>query len=77
MSGTIFLATEAFKNDEGCFLFPNILPNISRGKGNQTIKFGELMEYNMRNIFLKNHTQDAVEKLSSDPFLEKQNCTHL
>ena len=55
MSGTIFLATEAFKNDEGCFLFSNMLPNISRGKGNQTIKFGELMQCNMRNIFFKNH----------------------
>ena len=29
------------------------LPNISRSKGNQTIKFGQLTEYNMRNIFLE------------------------
>ena len=28
----------------------NILPNISRRKGNLTMKFGQLMEYNMRNI---------------------------
>ena len=28
----------------------HILPNISRSKGNQTIKFGQLIEYNMRNI---------------------------
>ena len=27
------------------------LPNISRSKGNQTMKFGQLIEYNMRNIF--------------------------
>ena len=27
-----------------------ILPNISRSKGNQTMKLGELIEYNMRNI---------------------------
>ena len=26
-----------------------ILPNISRNKGNQTMKFGQLVEYNMRN----------------------------
>ena len=26
-----------------------ILPNISRGKCNQTMKFGQLIEYNMRN----------------------------
>ena len=26
----------------------HILPNISRSKGNQSIKFGQLTEYNMR-----------------------------
>ena len=31
----------------------HILPNISRRKGNQTTKFGQLIEYNMRNIFLE------------------------
>ena len=31
----------------------HILPNISRRKGNQTMKFGQLIEYNMRNIFLE------------------------
>ena len=29
------------------------LPNISGSKGNKTMKFGQLKEYNMRNIFLK------------------------
>ena len=31
----------------------HILTNISRSKGNQTIKFGQLIEYNMKNIFLQ------------------------
>ena len=31
----------------------HILPNISRRKGNQTTKFGQLIEYNMINIFLE------------------------
>ena len=31
----------------------HILPNISQSKGNQTIKFGQLIEYNQRNIFLQ------------------------
>ena len=31
---------------------------ISRSKGNQTMKFGQLMEYNMRSTFLKNHIQN-------------------
>ena len=34
------------------------------------MKFGRLIEYNMRNIFLENHTQNGVEKLVPDPFLE-------
>ena len=29
----------------------HILTNISRGKGNQTMKFGQLLEYKMSNIF--------------------------
>ena len=29
-----------------------LLSNISRGKANQTIKFGQIIEYNKRNIFL-------------------------
>ena len=31
----------------------HILPIISKSKGNQTIKFGQLIEYNMRNIFVE------------------------
>ena len=27
-----------------------IFPNISRNKGNETVKFGQLIEYNIRNI---------------------------
>ena len=30
-----------------------ILPNISQSKGNQTMKFGQLIEYNKGNIFLQ------------------------
>ena len=32
----------------------HILPNISRSKGNQTLKIGQLLEYNTRKIFLGN-----------------------
>ena len=31
------------------------LLNISRSKDRQMIKFGQFLEYNMRNIFLKNY----------------------
>ena len=30
-----------------------IWPNISRNKDNQTMKFGQLIECNMKNIFLE------------------------
>ena len=30
-----------------------ILPDISKRKGNQTMKFGQSIEYNVRNIFLR------------------------
>ena len=33
--------------------FNTQLPNISRSKGNQAMKFGQLIEYNMINIFLE------------------------
>ena len=31
----------------------HILPNISQSKGNQTMKFGQLIEYNKRNNFFQ------------------------
>ena len=31
----------------------HILSNISRSKGNQAMKLGQLIEYNKRNIFLQ------------------------
>ena len=30
----------------------HILPNISKGIGNQRMKFGQLGKYNMKNIFI-------------------------
>ena len=32
--------------------------------------FGQLIESNMRNNFLKNYAQNVVEKLVADPFLK-------
>ena len=49
----------------------HILPNISRSKGNQTMKLGQLTDYNMRNNL--NHTQHVVEKLFQNPSLKNQN----
>ena len=37
------------------------LLNISRSTGNQTVKFGQLIEYKMRNIYLKSNTKCGGE----------------
>ena len=50
----------------------HILANTSRSRDNQAIKFGQLLEYNKSNIFLKNYTQNMVEKLVPDPFVKNQ-----
>ena len=44
-------------------------PNISRIKDNQTMKFGQLIEYDMRSIFLEN----LLEKLFPHSFLKFPN----
>ena len=48
------------------------LPDISRSSGNQTKKFGQLIEYIFRNIF-ENHIQNVVEKLFPVPFPKNKN----
>ena len=51
----------------------HILPNISRIKTNQTMKIGQLIEYNMRKIFLeKSYTKCGGETISK-PFSKSQN----
>ena len=47
----------------------HILPNISESKDNQTMKLGQLIEYNKRNNFLKNYVENEVERLVPDLFL--------
>ena len=49
----------------------HILTNISRSEGNPTMKFGQLIEYNMRNIFLGKSYTKCGGKLSPRPFYEK------
>ena len=47
----------------------HILPNISRSKGNQIMKFGQFKEYNMPSIFLEK-SYNVMEKLVPDPFIK-------
>ena len=51
----------------------HILSNISRSKDNQTMKFGQLIEYKVRNIFVeKLYTKCGGQKLFSDSFVKNE-----
>ena len=43
----------------------HILPNISRSKGNQTMKLSQLIEYTREIVFLKNYAENEEGKTSS------------
>ena len=51
----------------------NILCNISRNKGNQRMKYGQVLEYNMRNIFHKKCYIKCVGKTIPRSFSKNQN----
>ena len=48
-----------------------MLPDISRSKANQTIKFGQWRDYDMKNIFLEKSYTKCGEKSSTRTFSEK------
>ena len=47
----------------------HILPNISQNKGNQTIKFSQLIEYKEINIFFKTYAENEAGRLVPGLFL--------
>ena len=47
----------------------HILPDVSRRIGNQTMKVGQLIEYNVIILFLKHQTENEAGTLLSDLFL--------
>ena len=49
----------------------HISPNISKSKGKQTMKFGQIIENNMVNIFLEKSYTKCVGEACSRPFYEK------
>ena len=49
----------------------HILSNISKGKSNQTIKLGQLIEYNMGNIFLEKSYTGCGGETIPGPFSKK------
>ena len=55
----------------------NILPNISRSNGNQKIKFGQFIEYNMINIFLEKSCTKSGGETSARPFFCQIKIQHV
>ena len=53
MFNVMFDELKEVKCFKRCTLRSEILPNISRSKRNQTMKFGQLVDYDIRNIFLE------------------------
>ena len=49
----------------------HILPNISRSTSNQTMKFGQLLEYGMSNIFLEKSYTKCGGEVILRPFSKK------
>ena len=49
----------------------HILPYISRRKDNQTVEFGQLIEYNMRKIFLEKVYPKCGEQTTPKLFSKK------
>ena len=49
----------------------HILPKTSRSKDNQTMKFGQLIEYSNRNIFLEKSNKKCGRKARPRPFSGK------
>ena len=49
----------------------HILASISRSKGNQTMKFRQLIEFNMRNIFLEKSYTECDRETSPKLFSKR------
>ena len=47
----------------------HMLSNISQSKGNQKMRFGQLIEYNKRNLLLKNYAENEARRLVPDLLL--------
>ena len=46
-----------------------LLSTILQSKSNQTMKFGQLIKWNNRNIFLRKLYRNEARKLLQDPFI--------
>ena len=51
----------------------HILTNISRGEDHQAMKLGQLIEYNMKNIFVEKSYTKCAGETNPDPYLKHKN----
>ena len=70
----LILKSMTSQNGKQAFTIQTLL-NVSRSKGSQIRKFGQLKEHNERIFFffLENRTQKVVEKLVPHSFIKLQN----
>ena len=52
-------------------ILKHILPNILRSKSNKSMKFGQLIEHNIKNISLKKSYTKCGGETISRPFYKK------
>ena len=55
----------------------HILSDISRSKGNQTMEFGQLTDYDIRNIFLENWYTKFGGDTIPRPFFKNSNLNQI
>ena len=62
-----FLTSQTKKQIIGIY----VLPNMSRSKSNQTLKFGELIEHNRKTFFFEKSCTKCDGETTLRPFLKK------
>ena len=74
----IRLISKSMTSHPGYQTFPiYIFTNISKSKGNQAMKVGQLIEYNMRNIFLEKSYAKCGRETIPKPFSKKIKIEHI
>ena len=63
-----FMTPRTGQQTSAIYIYIHIQPNISRRKGNQAMRLGQVIEYSIKILFLGNHAQNTVKKLISVPF---------
>ena len=74
----IILISKFMTSQTGYQTIPiHILTNISRSKGNEVMKFSQLIEYNMRTIFIEKSLLNSGGETIPDLFLKNQSWANL